>query len=57
MTGAFLRFMRDGMWMNIEVEYLTNDERKAALEGRSAEELLRWLNLVCHTLAESGREP
>lgn len=56
MTGAYLRVKRDGSYEAIEVEHLTDDERREALGGRSAEELLRWLNLVCNKLSEIERE-
>lgn len=52
MTGAYLRVHRDGKWQSLEVEYLTDDERKMFLTGGSKGEvkLLLWLNLVCKRL-------
>ena len=49
MTGAYLRVERDGKYENIEVEYLTDEEREHLLrkDGR----LIKWLHLVCKTLA------
>lgn len=52
MTGAYLRVKRNDEWQNIEVEYLTDSERKELFENRSVEELMRWLNLTCHQLVE-----
>ena len=52
MTGAYLRVKRDGKWEPIEVEDLTDDERKTILGERKSEELLRWLNLTCKALVE-----
>ena len=51
MTGAYLRAKREGKWTNVEVEFLTDDERRELFEKRSSEELVRWLNLVCNKLS------
>lgn len=51
MTGAFLRVQRDGKWMNLEVEHLTDEERQEKLG--SDPRLIQWLNLVCATLAQA----
>ena len=51
MTGAYLRVERKGEWENIEVEYLTDDERKKIFIGSNTT-LLQWLNLVCNQLAQ-----
>lgn len=50
MTGAYFRVKRQDVWENVEVEYLTDDERKQLFGQRTPEELLRWLDAVCHTL-------
>ena len=55
MTGAFLRVKRDGKWVNIEVEYLTNAERIELFIKRPPEELLRWLDLLCEYVAEAEK--
>ncbi len=48
MTGAYLRVKRDGEWENIEVEYLTDEERKDKLSDDPR--LIHWLHMVCHNL-------
>lgn len=50
MTGAYLRVQRNGKWENVEVEYLTDDEREQALADDPR--LIHWLHLVCKTLAK-----
>ena len=52
MTGAYLRVQRDGKWENLEVEFLTDEERSEMFLDRESDELVRWLNLVCGKLAE-----
>ena len=52
MTGAYLMAVRDGERKPVEVEHLTDEERKEKLGDRDTEEILRWLNLVCNTLAD-----
>lgn len=57
MTGAYLRIKRDGKWQTIEVEYLTPEELREAMDGRSAEELIRWIELLsAAVLASAGHE-
>jgi len=53
MTGAYLRVER-GKWINLEVEYLTDEERENCFKGRSNEEMIRWLNLVCNELVKKN---
>lgn len=48
MTGAYLRVNRDNKWHNIEIEYLTDRERRILLEDRA----LMWLNFVCKELVK-----
>ena len=43
MTGILLRVKRSGSWENLDISSLTDDEIKAAMAGRSAEELTRWV--------------
>lgn len=50
MTGAYLRVHREGLWLNIEVEHLTDAERSEKLA--SDPRLIDWLNLVCNKLAD-----
>lgn len=52
MTGAYLRVNRDGKWQNIEVEHLTSTERKDVFGGRSPEELVRWIDMLCTTIVD-----
>jgi hypothetical protein len=52
MTGAYLMAERDGERQPVEIEHLTDEERKEKLGDRGAEEILRWLDLVCKTLAD-----
>ena len=48
MTGAYIRVKRDGVWHNIEIEHLTDDERCAIFKDDP--NLIHWLNLVCNWL-------
>lgn len=50
MTGAYMRIERDGKWDNIEVEYLTDEEREACFLERDPVELVRWINMLCGTV-------
>lgn len=52
MTGAYLRVKRGEQWEPIEVEHLTDDERLQQFVTRNPEELIRWLNMLSHKLAE-----
>lgn len=51
MTGAYLRVYRDGKWQNIEVEHLSEAELMDAMKHREKEEIIRWLHMVCRTVA------
>ena len=50
MTGMYFRVKRNGKWVNKEIEYLTNEERKELLKDWSNEQLLRTINLLCKGL-------
>lgn len=50
MTSAYLRVKRGDKFRNIEVEYLTNEEREEIFKDSEREELIEWLNLVCVAL-------
>ena len=52
MTGAYLRVKRNDKWTNIEVEYLTDEERFKLFKDRPRQEIIRWLDHVCKTLVE-----
>jgi len=51
MTGAYVRVKRNGKMENIEVEYLTDEERESIL-GKD-DRLMQWLNLVCKDLVKA----
>ncbi len=53
MTGAYLRVKRDGKWVIIEVEYLTDEERIEILS--KDDRVIHWLNLVCETLVDAEK--
>jgi len=50
MTGAYLRVKRNDKWENIEVEYLTDEERETIL--KDDDRLINWLHLVCNKLSQ-----
>jgi len=50
MTGAFVRVERKGKFEAIEIEHLTDNERRD-LFGHDGGRVLAWLNLVCKELA------
>jgi len=52
MTGAYMRVEREGKFLNIEVEHLTNEEREEIFTARTPEQIVNWLNLVCNVLEE-----
>ena len=56
MTGAYLRVKRENKWLNVEVEYLTNEERFELFKDRKPAELIRWLDLLCDTINNIGGE-
>ena len=47
-SGAYLRVGKE----NVEIEHLSDEELLEAMEGRSPEELIRWLSLLCETIRE-----
>ena len=55
MTGAYLRAKRNGKWQPVEVEYLTDDERKEKFLSRDATEIIDWLNIVCRALVKAEK--
>jgi len=48
MTGGYLRIKRKGKWENIEIEYLTDEEREIVLKDDPR--LMQWLHMVCNEL-------
>lgn len=52
-TGAYLRVKRDGKWCNVEVEHLTDAERREVLTRvDKGDGIWPWLDLVCHKLSD-----
>ena len=47
MTNAYVRIMREGIWQNVEIEYLTDGERLELFKESSTEDVLKWLNFMC----------
>ena len=47
MTNAYVRIQREDKWQNVEIEYLTDEERAELFKERDSEEVLRWLNFMC----------
>jgi hypothetical protein len=47
MTGAYLRILREKVWQNVEIEYLTDNERMEFFKESDSEEVLKWLNFMC----------
>lgn len=52
MTGAYLRVKKQGVWQNVEIEYLSDEERQELFKEADREELLRWLNFMCNQYEE-----
>jgi hypothetical protein len=51
MTGIYLFGKdKDGKRTPMEIEYLTQDERHASLKGKTAEELVGWIDALCDTI-------
>lgn len=48
MTGAYLRIQREDKWQNVEIEYLTDEERNELFKDSNSEEVLKWLNFMCN---------
>ena len=50
MTGAFVRIKRNDKMENVEIEHLTDAERKEFFSKSTPEEILKWLNFTCEIL-------
>ena len=51
MTGAYLFGKnKDGKTVPIEIEFLTKEERTKSMIGRSEDELIDWIHLLCKEL-------
>jgi hypothetical protein len=48
MTNAYVRIQREDKWQNVEIEYLTDEERNELFKDASNEEVLKWLNFMCY---------
>ena len=47
MTGAYLRIKRNDEWVNVEIEHLSETELMEQLSDKPADELVRWINMLC----------
>ena len=48
MTNAYVRVQRGGKYQNVEIEYLSDEERQKLFKEASNEEVLKWLNFMCN---------
>lgn len=55
-TGAYLRMLRDGRWIQIQIEECTSLERRAFFRDRSQDELLRWIDVLCSAIVADQTE-
>ena len=56
MTGAFLFGKgKDGKRTPVEIEFLTREERTKAMKGRSEEELIDWIHMLCNSIQEQEK--
>lgn len=46
-SSIYLRVQREGRWVNLRIEELTENELVAAMAGRSHDELVRWIGVLC----------
>jgi len=56
MTGALVRIKRDGIYQAIEIEHLTNDERKEfflVIHKADTDTMLKWINLLCGVIVKT----
>lgn len=51
MTGAWIRIKRGDKFENVEIEHLTDEERRTVFKDDSR--IIEWLNLVCNKLVET----
>ncbi len=47
MTGAYLRVKRNNKWISVEIENLTEAEIVKQFSKRPADELVRWIIMLC----------
>lgn len=50
MTGAYIRVKREDSFENIEIEHLTDKERKELFKNTDKEPLISWINLLCNSM-------
>jgi transcription initiation factor TFIIIB Brf1 subunit/transcription initiation factor TFIIB len=55
MTGAYLRIKRNDKWENIEVEYLTNEERETVFLNKDPDTIMKWLHMLSHHIQTSEK--
>lgn len=55
MTGMYFRVQRDNSWKNVELEYLTHEERYAILNDKSKDFLTGVIYVLCDNLLEIAR--
>lgn len=51
MTGIFVRVERNGLWLDVEVEHLTDEERERVITNHAG-----FLNNVCRIVARLEAE-
>jgi hypothetical protein len=47
MTGAYIRVKRNNDWVNVEIEHLTETELMEQFSDKPADELVKWINMLC----------
>lgn len=56
MTNLYYRALREGKWIAVELERLTEDERTNLLIDRSPADILYILNVACRAMAAKEDE-
>lgn len=51
-SGIYFRALRDGKWMNLEIEHLTEEEVKKYLQGRGDSWKDQLIMMLCSTIRE-----
>jgi len=52
MTGAYIRIKQGNRYVNIEIEHLTDDERRIFFSNRPHVEVINWMNMLCHFITK-----
>jgi len=50
MTGAYIRVKRGESFQNIEIEHLTDEERRELFKNTDKETIVSWINLLCNSM-------